>query len=127
MPRSPVHVELGQGVGDRLVGLPTRGGVGVFLSTWAVAPLGPWVNLVAGAAGMRWARFTAWDAAGEAIWVAGYVGLGYALGARLPALVELVGDWAGLVSSAAITLILGTMLLRAALRHRRERRAGRTG
>ena len=38
-----------------------RGGLGVFFSTWAVAPLGPWVNFIAGATGLGWRRFTFWD------------------------------------------------------------------
>ena len=31
----------------------TSGGIGVFFSTWLFAPLGPWVNIAAGAASMR--------------------------------------------------------------------------
>jgi membrane protein DedA with SNARE-associated domain len=98
------------------------GGIGVFFSTWLFAPLGPWVNLMAGAAGMSRLRFLSWDAAGEAIWVAGYVLLGFLFGSRLSELADLVGDWAGLVSSAGVTLVLGTILARAAIRHRRRRR-----
>ncbi|MEZ5769847.1 MAG: VTT domain-containing protein [Paracoccaceae bacterium] len=45
-----------------------RGGVGVFLSTWAVAPLGPWVNFIAGATGLGWLRFSVADVIGEVIW-----------------------------------------------------------
>ncbi len=96
------------------------GGLGVFFSTWLFAPLGPWVNLMAGAAGMSRLRFLAWDAAGEAIWVAGYVLLGFLFGSRLSELTDLVGDWAGLFSSAGITLVLGVILARAVLRHRRR-------
>ncbi len=86
------------------------------------APLGPWVNLVAGAAGMARLRFSAWDAAGEAIWVAGYVLLGFLFGSRLPELADLVGDWAGLVSSAGVTLVLGVILARGAILHQRRHR-----
>lgn len=98
------------------------GEIGVFFSTWLFAPLGPWVNLMAGAVGMSWLRFLAWDAAGEAIWVAGYVLLGFLFGSRLPELADLVGDWVGLVSSAGITLVLGVILARAAILHRRRHR-----
>jgi membrane protein DedA with SNARE-associated domain len=90
----------------------------VFFSTWAVAPLGPWVNLIAGATGFGAVRFLLWDALGEAIWVGGYVGLGYAFGSELDRLVEIVGNWGGLISAAAITLILGAALIRAARRGR---------
>ena len=96
------------------------GGIGVFFSTWLFAPLGPWVNLVAGAVGLSWARFTAWDAAGEAIWVTLYVSLGFLFAERLPELTELVGDWAGLITSATVTILFGVLLVRAA-RGRRER------
>ncbi len=98
------------------------GGTGVFFSTWLFAPLGPWVNLMAGAGGMSRLRFLAWDAAGEGIWVAGYVLLGFLFGSRLPELTDLVGDWAGLMSSAGVTLVLGVILARAVIRHRRRRR-----
>ncbi|MHA6326347.1 DedA family protein [Roseivivax sp. CAU 1753] len=106
------------------------GGSAVFFSTWLFAPLGPWVNLVAGAAGMARLRFFVWDALGEAIWVSAYVGLGFLFGSRLPELVELVGDWAGLISSGGISLLLGVLLVRAAIRHRRRAaraRQSRTG
>lgn len=96
------------------------GGVGVFFSTWLFAPLGPWVNLVAGASGMSRLHFLAWDAAGEAIWVAVYVSLGFLFGARLPELAEIVGEWAGLISSAGISMVLGAFLARAVYRHRRR-------
>lgn len=104
---------------DRAQGAIARwGGIGVFLSTWLFAPLGPWVNLMAGAGGMSWVRFSAWDAAGEAIWVTVYVMLGYVFGAHLSDLADLVGDWAGLISSAVITVILGVVLVRRASRWR---------
>ncbi len=96
------------------------GGLGVFFSRWLFAPLGPWVNLIAGAAGMPRFRFTAWDAAGEAIWVAFYVFLGFLFGSRLSDLAELVGDWAGLITSAAISAVLGAVLARAAFHHFRR-------
>lgn len=100
------------------------GGIGVFFSTWLFAPLGPWVNLIAGAAGMERPRFVVWDAAGEAIWVTAYVLLGFLFGSRLPQLADLVGDSAGLVSSAGISLILGIFLVRAALHHWAQSRHG---
>ncbi len=96
------------------------GGIGVFFSTWLFAPLGPWVNLVAGAAGMSRTRFIAWDAAGEAIWVLAYVSLGFLFGARLPDLANLVGDWAGLITSACLSAVLGAILVKTAIRRRRN-------
>ncbi len=96
------------------------GEIGVFFSTWLFAPLGPWVNLIAGAAGLSWLRFSLWDAAGEAIWVGVYVSLGYLFRARLLDLATLVADWAGLITSAGVTVLLGFLLVRAVLRTRRK-------
>jgi membrane protein DedA with SNARE-associated domain len=96
----------------------TWGGISVFLSTWLFAPLGPWVNLTAGAVRLPWLRFTVWDAAGEAIWVVGYVMLGFAFASRLSELTAIVGDWAGLISSGAVAVILAALLARNAVRMR---------
>lgn len=95
------------------------GGLGVFFSTWLVAPLGPYVNFISGAARLHWARFLAWDALGEAIWVTGYVGLGYAFGERLDELTALVGNWGGLISSVSIAVFAGVVLLRSLRAHLR--------
>jgi membrane protein DedA with SNARE-associated domain len=97
------------------------GGIAVFLSTWLFAPLGPWVNLTAGAAGMSWVRFSVWDAVGEAIWVFAYVMIGFLFGSRLSDLADLVGDWSGLISSAGVAVILGTALVRRVLHQGQEK------
>ncbi|UWQ15725.1 DedA family protein [Aliiroseovarius sp. M344] len=85
-----------QGFTDR------HGGKGVFLSTWAVAPLGPWVNFAAGATGLNWLRFTIWDILGETIWVTLYVGLGYGFAARIESLASLLGNLAGFLVAAVV-------------------------
>ena len=89
------------------------GGIGVFLSTWLFAPLGPWVNVIAGASGIGAWRFSLWDAAGEAVWVALYVGLGFAFAANIELIAGLLGNAAGALSALVVTLGLGLMLLRA--------------
>lgn len=88
------------------------GGVGVFFSTWAVAPLGPWVNVAAGGAGMSALRFTIWDMAGEAIWVTLYVGLGYSFAANLDMLASTLGNAVGALSAGVVALLLGWVLIR---------------
>lgn len=88
------------------------GGLGVFLSTWLVAPLGPWVNLIAGAAGLHPLRFLVWDAAGEAIWVTTYIMLGYTFGDQLSLLVDVVSNYAGAVTAAVLTCGFGVLLFR---------------
>jgi membrane protein DedA with SNARE-associated domain len=91
-----------------------RGGIGVFFSTWLFAPLGPWVNFTSGAAGLGWVRFTLWDAAGEAIWVTFYLGMGYVFADRIRELATLLSNSSGLLVAALATAILGYALIRAA-------------
>jgi len=99
---------------DRARAMVARwGGIGVFFSTWLVAPLGPWVNVIAGATGMGPWRFTLWDAAGEAVWVALYVGLGFAFAANIELIAGLLGNAAGALSGLVVTLGLGALLWRA--------------
>jgi len=85
-----------------------QGGIGVFLSTWAVAPLGPWVNFIAGATGLGWLRFTFWDVLGEAIWVSGYVGLGYGFASQISTVADVLGNAVGL---AMALVVAGAMAL----------------
>jgi len=90
----------------------------VFFSRWLVSPLGPYVNLAAGAARVSWRRFTLPAILGKGLWVALYVGLGYALGARA----EAVG---GTVTGAVTTLgvaLIAVLLARALWRRRRRQR-----
>jgi membrane protein DedA with SNARE-associated domain len=112
----------------RLIGRAQRivldkGGLGVFFSTWLFAPLGPWVNLTAGVAGLGWTRFTLWDAAGEAIWVTGYLSLGFFFGDQLDALVSLMGNLSGFLVAALVTFGLGWMLR---IRMSQSRKTSRT-
>lgn len=93
-----------------------HGGLGVFFSTWAVAPLGPWVNVIAGATGLGWLRFTVWDALGEAVWVALYVGLGFAFASQIGTLATVLSNVAGLLAGGVVTVALA-LWLRAVLRH----------
>ena len=98
-----------------------RGGAGVFFSRWLVSPLGPWVNLAAGAAEMHRGRFTLWAVAGEIIWVALYVGLGRAFAEYLDAVAEIAADVSGIIAGAVVAIGLG-LWLRAALRREQRRR-----
>ncbi len=89
-----------------------KGQIGVFFSTWLFAPLGPWVNMAAGASGLGWLRFTLWDAAGEAIWVAGYIALGYSFAGQLTQVSDLTSNLSGFLVATAITLLLGWLLVK---------------
>lgn len=95
-----------------------RGGIGVFLSRWLFSPLGPYVNLIGGATGIGWARFTLWGAAGEAVWVALYVGLGVVFAGNIAAGAELAADFSGILAGGVISLFLGLRLIALARRQR---------
>jgi membrane protein DedA with SNARE-associated domain len=97
-----------------------KGGQAVFLSTWALAPLGPYVNFAAGAGGLGAMRFTLWDAAGEAIWVGFYVLMGYQFSTGITELASLLSDAAGFVVAAAAAIVLGFVLVRRLREHPRE-------
>ena len=86
------------------------GGMAVFLSRWLFSPLGPYMNFVTGAAGMAWPRFALWGAAGEAVWVGLYVGLGYSLATRIEALGAILGNLSGVLAAGAVTVGLGLWL-----------------
>ncbi|MFC2969057.1 DedA family protein [Acidimangrovimonas pyrenivorans] len=87
-----------------------RGSIGVFLSRWLFSPLGPWINFAAGAARMGWHRFTASGAAGEAVWVAVYVGLGRVFAGNIEAANDLLGSALGFLAAGALTVGLGLWL-----------------
>lgn len=92
--------------------LAMHGGLGVFFSTWLFAPLGPYVNFIAGSVGMGWVRFAVWDMLGEAIWVSFYLGLGYAFGDRIGDLATMLGNASGFLVAGLITVGLGALLVR---------------
>ncbi len=102
------------------------GGLGVFLSRWFVSPLGPYVNFAGGAGRMRWARFTAWGAAGEAVWVGLYVGLGYAFAESLPAVAEFAADFNGVIAGGVVAVGLG-MWIRGIQRRRGRAKKSESG
>ena len=97
-----------------------RGMAGIFLTRWLFSPLGPWLNFAAGAARMGWARFALAGAAGEAVWVALYVGLGRAFAGNIEAANDLLGSALGMLAAGAVTVALG-LWLRAVLRERAPR------
>ena len=84
----------------------------VFFSRWMFSALGPYVNLVAGGAHMRWARFSLGSVTGESVWVAVYVALGWALGGRIDQIAELASNATGLATSLLIAAILGWLVFR---------------
>lgn len=99
-----------------------HGGIGVFLSTWLFAPLGPWVNFIAGATGLGWLRFTVADLTGEVVWIVLYVGLGYIFAANIAMVAEVMGDVVGLVMALAVAVAAG-LWIRAVLKAQKAKAA----
>lgn len=97
-----------------------KGSYAVFFSTWALAPLGPYVNFAAGAGGLGGLRFTVWDALGEAIWVGFYVLMGYAFSSEITQLAELLSSVAGFIIAVFGVFVLGAVLVRRARAHAAE-------
>lgn len=89
-----------------------KGSYAVFFSTWALAPLGPYVNFAAGAGGLGVARFTFWDALGEAIWVGAYVMLGYSFSTGITELSTVLSNASGFVVAVAGVVVVGALLVR---------------
>ena len=84
----------------------------VYLSRWLFSPLGPWVNLSAGAMRLDWRRFTLGSVTGEATWVVLYVGLGWAFAAQVDRLGSLMGSLAGFAAALGIAGLLARALWR---------------
>ena len=92
--------------------LQKRGDMGVFFSRWLFSPLGPYVNIAAGALAMAPLRFTLWAVLGEMVWVAAYVGLGIGFASNITLAAELAQDTTGLLSAGILSLGLGAWLYR---------------
>jgi len=95
------------------------GGIGVFFSRWLISPLGPYVNIAAGATHMKWLTYSIWEALGKAVWVLLYVGLGYAFAGQIGRLAAVLGNASGILAAVVILLGLG-IGLRYLLKQRRQ-------
>ena len=78
------------------------GGTGVFLTRWLFTPVGPALNVAAGATRLPWAVFTFWGFAGEAIWVTIYLALGYLFSSNIETL-------ANVLANASLALVFATV------------------
>lgn len=100
--------------------LHRRGGWAVYLTRWLFSPLGPYVNLIAGATRISWARFALADLAGEITWVTVYVTLGYVFGSHIEELSDTLGSVIGVLTAGMMTVLLGRALLLSRRRARSE-------
>jgi membrane-associated protein len=87
-----------------------HGGIAVFSSRWLFSPLGPYMNLVTGAAQMSWFRFTVWGVAGEIVWVTVYLGAGYVFASQIEAIADIGSNISGALAAGIVTIILGQWL-----------------
>ncbi len=88
------------------------GGLGVFLSRWLISPLGPYVNFISGANRLKWRVFSIFSAAGEAIWVTLYTGLGYVFSDQFEMVADIASNLSGLLAAGVLAALLGRMALR---------------
>lgn len=97
--------------------LAERGGFFLFLSRWLFSPIAPYVNFAAGAVGLRWPRFLAWGTAGEIMWLAIFITLGYVFAGSLEAASQFAFDAIVLIGAAVLTVALGIRLFGQHKRH----------
>lgn len=102
--------------------LDRRGAITVFLTRWLFSPLGPYINFIAGAAGLRLPVFSVGSLSGEAVWVVVYVGLGYQFASRIDDIAAISGNIAGLLAAGLVTVLLGWAAFRPS--RRRAKRLG---
>lgn len=91
--------------------MEAQGGLAVFLSRWLFSPLGPYVNLIAGAVGQPWRRFTLWGAAGEMVWCGLYVTMGHLFAGNLAQASDMLGSVLGLIATGTAVVGLGAWLV----------------
>lgn len=88
------------------------GSFGVFFSRWLVSPVGPYVNYLVGMTKMPWLRFSLMSVAGEIVWIAGCLGLGYGFSASIPSIDALLANMTWFVGALIATVFLGLRVKR---------------
>ena len=104
--------------------LEERGAWAIFLSRWLIAPLGPAVNLAAGASAVSWRRFLMPELAGEVVWVGLYISLGAAFGHALMMVSDALSTVIGLATSLTVMALSLKLLSK---RRSRQQKSGATG
>jgi membrane-associated protein len=90
--------------------LTANGVMTIFLTRWLFSPLGPWVNLMTGAARYSPMRFALASIAGEAVWAGIYIGFGFAFAGNIAAANDLLGSVLGLIAALSGVVVLGLWL-----------------
>ncbi len=89
-----------------------QGIAGVFFTRWLITPAGPYVNLMAGLLDYPWWKFTLAGVAGEALWVAMYIGAGTLAGEGIEDIASIAGDVTWMVLAAVAMLFLARQLMK---------------
>lgn len=111
--RLSAHPKRGALIARAVDQMDRRGALGIFLTRWLFAPVGPWANFAAGATAFSYARFTLWAIAGEVVWVSLYVLLGYGFAGNIEAASEMAGSALGILAGVAAMLGFGYWLVSA--------------
>lgn len=109
--RMSTNPKSGALIGRAVDQMNRRGALGIFLTRWLFAPVGPWANFAAGATAFNYIRFTLWAIAGEVVWVGLYVLLGYGFAGNIEAASEMAGSALGILAGVAAMLGFGYWLL----------------
>ncbi|AMM85486.1 DedA family protein [Martelella sp. AD-3] len=86
--------------------LERRGVIAIFITRWLLAMIGPYMNPVAGAAGMRWKLFIAAAIPGQMLYVLIYTLLGLVFSHNIIAVAQIVGNASGFLAAGVVTLAL---------------------
>jgi membrane protein DedA with SNARE-associated domain len=82
--------------------LHKRGGIAVYLTRWLLIPIAVPTNLVAGSTGYPFARFAAYDLAGEMTWLLLFGGAGYVFSSQWEVVSEFIGNFSGVLVVIAL-------------------------
>ena len=99
-----------------------HGGAAVFLTRWLFTGIASPVGVMAGGSRYPYAKFLAWDIAGEALWLLAYGSLGWTFSGQLQDLSDTLAQFGGQAMLAAAVvgaLLLGLRLLSGLLRGKR--------
>jgi membrane-associated protein len=89
-----------------------RGGIAIFLTRCVLTPIALPINLIAGSSDYHFARFVAYDAAGELVWLLFYGALGYFFGSQWEYVSDLISNASGLLIGLLIAGVGAYALLR---------------
>jgi membrane-associated protein len=81
------------------------GALSIFFSRFLVTAIALPVNLISGTTRFPFKKWLAYDAAGEAVWIFGYGGLGYLFGSEWELVSEFLSNFGGAALGAVIFII----------------------